>query len=47
MLHEQYYVEKEKQERLLARKNEPARFYNGIFTRYKNPVLTYSADLEV
>ena len=40
MLHEQYYVEKEKQERLLARKNEPARFYNGIFTRYKNPVLT-------
>lgn len=40
MLHEQYYVEKEKQERLLARKNEPASFYNGIFTRYKNPVLT-------
>ena len=40
MLHEQYYVEKAKQECLLARKNEPARFYNGIFTRYKNPVLT-------
>ena len=40
MLHEQYYVEKAKQERILAVKNEPARFYNGIFTRYKNPVLT-------
>ena len=40
MLHEQYYVEKAKQECLLARKNEPARFYNGIFTRYKNPLLT-------
>ncbi len=40
MLHERYYIEKEKQEKLLARKNEKTDFYNGIFTRFKNPVLT-------
>ncbi len=27
-------------EALLAKKNEPADFYNGIFTRYRDPVLT-------
>lgn len=40
MLHERYYIEKEKQERLLAKKNSRADFYNGVFDRYKNPVLT-------
>lgn len=40
MLHPQYYVEKAKQDKLLARKNEKADFYNGVFTRYKNPVVT-------
>ncbi len=40
MLHERYYVEKSRQEKLLQRKNEPADFYNGVFTRYTYPVLT-------
>lgn len=40
MIHKQYYVELEKQEKLLRRKNEKTDFYNGIYTRYKNPVLT-------
>lgn len=40
MIHEKYYVEKEKQKRLLARKNNKSSFYNGVFDRYENPVLT-------
>ncbi|MDD6243628.1 MAG: glycosidase [Roseburia hominis] len=40
MLHERYYIEKEKQEKLLARKNEKSDFYNGVFDRYEYPVLT-------
>lgn len=40
MLHERYYIEKEKQERLLAKKNSRTDFYNGVFDRYENPVLT-------
>lgn len=40
MLHERYYIEKEKQERLLAKKNNRTDFYNGVFDRYENPVLT-------
>ena len=40
MLHERYYIEKEKQEKLLARKNEKSDFYSGVFDRYKYPVLT-------
>ena len=40
MLHERFYVEKEKQEKLLARSNVKADFYNGIFERYEYPVLT-------
>lgn len=40
MLHPEYYVQKEKQERLLAMPNEPKPGYNGILTRWKNPVLT-------
>ena len=40
MIHRQYYVELEKQERLLARKNRKSSFYNGIYDRYEDPVLT-------
>ncbi|WP_026658695.1 glycoside hydrolase family 130 protein [Butyrivibrio sp. AC2005] len=40
MLHERYYIEKDRQERLLSRKNEPSDFYNGVYTRYTYPVLT-------
>lgn len=39
-MHERYYIERQKQEELLARKNERTDFYNGVFDRYKNPVLT-------
>ena len=27
-------------EALIAKENKPAAFYNGIYTRYENPVLT-------
>ena len=37
---EQYYVERDKQERLITRPNSPVAEYNGILTRYENPVLT-------
>lgn len=40
MLNPQYYIEKAKQERLLERKNEKTDEYNGIFCRYRYPVLT-------
>jgi len=40
MLHKRYYVEKEKQEALLSQKNVKSDFYNGVFERYENPVLT-------
>ena len=40
MLHKQYYVEQEKVEKLVARKNQKIAFYNGIYDRYKYPVLT-------
>ena len=40
MLHERYYVEKEKQEKLLSRKNIKSDFYNGVYDRYEYPVLT-------
>lgn len=40
MFHAEYYRLKERQEALLSRKNTPADFYNGIFTRWTNPVLT-------
>lgn len=39
-LHENYYKELKKQEAILNRKNEKADFYNGVFDRYKYPVLT-------
>ena len=40
MLNKQYYVEKAKVDRLVARKNTKADFYNGIYDRYEYPVLT-------
>ena len=40
MLHRNYYVELEKYNRLIERKNEKADSYNGIYDRYVYPVLT-------
>ena len=40
MLHKQYYVEQERAERLISRKNQKSSFYNGIYDRYEYPVLT-------
>lgn len=40
MLHKQYYVEEAKYNKLVNQKNEKSDFYNGIYDRYKNPVLT-------
>ncbi len=34
MLHKQYYVEQERAERLISRKNQKSSFYNGIYDRY-------------
>lgn len=40
MLSERYLIENEKYETLIARKNEKTEFYNGIYDRWKYPVLT-------
>lgn len=40
MIHSQYFAQKAKQDRLLEKKNQKSDFYNGIFDRYENPVLT-------
>ena len=40
MLNERYFAEKEKYEKLIARKNKKSDFYNGIYDRYEYPVLT-------
>ncbi len=41
MIHPLYFVEKAKQDAVLNRKNNiDTSFYNGIFSRYENPVLT-------
>lgn len=40
MIHPKYYSQKSEQEALLERKNEKTAYYNGLFTRYKYPVLT-------
>lgn len=40
MVHQQYYVEQAKYEQLIGRKNRKAGFYNGIYDRYEDPVLT-------
>ena len=39
-LHPMYYVLKERQEKFLSEKNKKTDFYNGIYDRYENPVLT-------
>lgn len=39
-VHKRYYEEKKKQDLLLERKNSKKDCYNGIFSRYNNPVLT-------
>ena len=40
-LHKKYYEELEKYEALVNRKNEvDGDFYNGVYDRYKYPVLT-------
>ncbi len=40
MLHANYYVELEKYNRLIGRKNVKSGIYNGIYDRYEYPVLT-------
>lgn len=40
MIHNRYYAEKEKYDRLVARKNQKSSYYNGIIDRYEYPVLT-------
>ncbi len=40
MIHPRYNTRKEEQEKFLSIKNEKSDFYNGIYERYKNPVLT-------
>jgi len=40
MLHKEYYRQLEKYNQLLECKNEKTDFYNGIYDRYKYPVLT-------
>lgn len=40
MYHAEYLRLKQAQEELLARENTPTPFYNGIYTRWANPVLT-------
>lgn len=39
-LHPMYLLQKQRQEQLLARKNEKSDFYNGIYDRWVWPVLT-------
>lgn len=40
MLHQQYYIQQEKYEKLIGRKNRKADFYNGLYEQYQDPVLT-------
>lgn len=41
MIHQKYFEVLEKQEKLLIKKNEKNEdFYNGVYDRYKNPVIT-------
>ncbi len=39
-MHPNYYVEADKYERLIAKKNEISTVYTGMYDRYENPVLT-------
>lgn len=40
MIHNRYYAELEKYEKLIRRNNQKSDFYNGIYDRYEYPVLT-------
>lgn len=40
MLHSRYYVELDKYNKLISRKNVKSEIYNGIYDRYEYPVLT-------
>ena len=40
MIHPKYFDELKKQQAIIERKNEPSEFYNGIYTKYKYPVVT-------
>jgi 4-O-beta-D-mannosyl-D-glucose phosphorylase len=41
MIHKKYFELQKKQEKLLSQKNKIDKsFYNGIYTRYENPILT-------
>lgn len=40
MIHNRYYTELNKYEQLIKKENKKSEFYNGIFDRYENPVLT-------
>ena len=40
MMHPNYYVELEKYQRLISKKNEKSNVYNGMYDRFVNPVLT-------
>ena len=40
MIHEKYYELLKEQEELITRPNAKTSFYNGIYDRYENPVLT-------
>lgn len=40
MIHEKYYEMQKKYEQLIEKKNKKSDFYNGIYDRYENPVLT-------
>ncbi len=39
-MHKKYYEEQAKYENLISRKNRKSDFYNGVFDRYENPILT-------
>ncbi len=39
-MHPKYYVELDKYERLISKKNEVSTIYSGMYDRYVNPVLT-------
>ena len=45
MLNKQYYVEKAKVDRLVARKNTKADFYNGIYVLDKLTYYSYSRNV--
>ncbi len=40
MFNERYYIEKEKYDKLITRRNKKSDFYNGIYERWEYPVLT-------